>query len=167
MSRTTLSKSAKNAWQTPRNHRTLQALMALENQEIARRIAELRKARGNPPQDVVARKLGVGPRTYQAWELGEARPGYSSLEKLATYFGTTEEHILTGMGEPPTSLGAQMNRIEQKLDDLLGIFTSRPAEGSADEPGAPLRGLLTWLQSQLDEAQGDNPEEPRAAGGRG
>src|SRR4051794_25614689 len=98
MSSATQPAFVKDAWQTPRNARTLRAFMALQNEEIAARLRELRKARGNPPQDTVAAELGVGDRTYQTWENAEAKPSYRSLQKLADYFGVGEDFILSGTG---------------------------------------------------------------------
>jgi transcriptional regulator with XRE-family HTH domain len=76
--------------------RTFQAEMALKNQAIAQRIRGLREARGNPPQPIVAAKVGVSLRTYQNWEAGDAKPEYRNLERLSDYFGVSEEFILTG-----------------------------------------------------------------------
>lgn len=76
--------------------------MALQNEEIAQRLVALREAKGKPPQTAVAAALGVGERTVQSWEQGEAKPGYRSLQKLAAYYGVGEDFILTGQGRPVT-----------------------------------------------------------------
>lgn len=95
MSSATHHAFVKDSWQTPRNRRKL-AYMALEKQEIAERIRELRHNKGNPPQTRVAKALGVSERTYQTWEQAEAKPGYDNLEALARFFRVSEEYILTG-----------------------------------------------------------------------
>src|SRR5690242_2674549 len=91
---------AKDAWQTPRNTRTFRAVMALRQQEIAGRVRELRQRRGNPPQDAVARDLGVSLRAYQAWEAGETRPAYRNIERMAEYYGVSADYVLSGREEP-------------------------------------------------------------------
>jgi transcriptional regulator with XRE-family HTH domain len=114
MSNTSQAAFVQDAWQTPRNARTLRAFMALQQREIGERIAELRKSRGNPPQEVVAHQLGVSYRAYQAWEAGDSKPAYRNLSKLAAFYGVTEEFILLG-GDMPERQLPQLDRIEQLL----------------------------------------------------
>lgn len=135
MSSATQPVYAKDAWQNPRNARTLRAFMALRNEQIAARIRELRAAKGNPPQPLVAAELGVGERTYQTWEQGEAKPGYRNLQRLAEYFGVGEDYILTGREDTdaePIAEPAQLDRVEAKLDRLLAYFNV-PDEPSPDD----------------------------------
>ena len=110
---------AEDSWQAPRNARTLAAYMALRNREIGERIAALRQAKGNPPQEIVAQKLGVSHRSYQSWEAGDTKPSWRNLAKLARYYGTSEEVILRGDAiKPPEPEPSQLDRIEAALAGL-------------------------------------------------
>jgi transcriptional regulator with XRE-family HTH domain len=128
MSSATQNGFAKDSWQTPRNARTFRALMALRNEEIGQRLAQLRERKGNPPQEVVAAEVGVSYRSYQAWETGETKPSWRNLTKLADYYGTTAEFILVGNEDgsfetdDETVLAEQppwAARLEEKLDAVL------------------------------------------------
>ena len=112
--------SAQDSWQAPRNARTLAAYMALRNREIGERIAALRKAKGNPPQEIVAQRIGVANRSYQSWEAGDTKPSWRNLEKLAKFYGVTEEWVLLGDVAQTDSNQAvtQLDRIEAALTAL-------------------------------------------------
>lgn len=108
---------AQDSWQTPRNARTLAAYMALQTREIGDRISALREARGNPPQEIVAQKLDVSNRAYQAWEAGDSKPSWRNLTKLAKFYGVTEEFILLGDVPEETPQASQLDRVEQLIRD--------------------------------------------------
>jgi transcriptional regulator with XRE-family HTH domain len=147
---------ANDSWQTARNARTLRAFMALRNTEIAARIRQLRSDRGDPPQTLVAEAIGVSERAYQTWEAGEARPVYRNLERLAAYYGVTEDFILTGRVGDGSSGGfheAQLTRIEAKLDELL-----RRMPGDQQDLG-------TYIAEAV--RRGLRGEDPPSAEGRG
>jgi transcriptional regulator with XRE-family HTH domain len=94
--------------------------MALRNREIGERIAALRKAKGNPPQEIVAQRIGVANRSYQSWEAGDTKPSWRNLEKLAKFYGVTEEWVLLGDVAQTDSNQAvtQLDRIEAALTAL-------------------------------------------------
>jgi transcriptional regulator with XRE-family HTH domain len=121
MSTTTHRARVQDAWQTPRNARTLRAFMALQNQDIAERLKDLRRARGNPPQTTVASRIGIGERTYQTWEQGEAKPSYRNLERLAEYYGVTEDFILTGH---ENSRPEPVMVVSERVEDVREEFQS-------------------------------------------
>lgn len=135
-----------------RNARTLRAYMALRNQEIAQRIKELREARGNPPQPIVATAVGVSLRTYQNWEGGDAKPEYRNLESLARYFDVSEEFILSGVQRKPSGNGgtpdpfAGLNSIQEQLDAI---------QARVEANGEALEVLLSGL------ANGGVAEQPK------
>lgn len=117
---TTQPDFANDSWQTHRNARTLRRFMALRQAEIGERIAQLRHDRGNPPQEVVAQQIGVSYRSLQSWEAGAAKPSYRNLEKLAAYFGVSEEFILMGEVDPTAPRHVtQLDRIEEALKLLV------------------------------------------------
>jgi transcriptional regulator with XRE-family HTH domain len=158
MSTATQATFVKDAWQTPRNARTLRAFMALQQREIGERIAELRKSRGNPPQEVVAQQLGVSYRAYQAWEAGDAKPSYRNLSKLAAFYGVSEEYILLG-GEMPERQVPQLNRIETMLAELLHLVRVQAGEGAAADSVSRLAAAFAAdLGEQPDAAAVAHPD---------
>lgn len=165
MSSATHAGFANDSWQTPRNARTFRAYMALQNQEIAGRIRELR---GGRPQTVVADEIGVAERTYQNWEAGDAKPSYRSLQKLAAFYGVGEEFILTGaertardddaLGTPDLLGATQLDRIETKLehaskrDGLFQELVHRQNEllGRQSEILERIEHTLERIEARLD-----------------
>lgn len=135
-----------DSWQTPRNARTLRAYMALRNQEIGQRVRELR---GNRPQTVVADALGVSERALQNWEAGEAKPAYRNLQRLADYYGTTEEYILTGARpeEPPRIVHADGReaRFAELGADTPDIFGAHAADRALAQA---LEGFTAAIEKQ-------------------
>lgn len=140
-----------DSWRTPRNARTLQAYMALKNREIGARIAELRKSRGNPPQEVVAHKLEVAYRSYQSWEAGDTKPSWRNLTKLAKFYDVTEEFILLGeqpaTAEPPTPNPFPADTIDGRLDRIEETLKfQRVVNGNSDALDARFDRLERTLQ---------------------
>lgn len=135
---------AQVSWQTPRNARTLRAFMTLQRGAAAARIAQLRRDRGNPPQEVVASKLGVSHRAVQAWESGETRPSYRNLEKLADFYGVTPEYLLLGQedGEKPNPL-LLSEQIETMADEFRGYVAELKA--ALETNAAKLNALVAVL----------------------
>lgn len=135
MSTADQQRRAHNASQTARNARTLAAFMALANEDIARRLRELRAEMGNPPQKTVAAAMGVGHRTYQTWESAEARPNWRGLTLAAAYYRVTVEYILDGTsaGVAPEQEATQLDRIEAMLVEILTRMPG-PAEAGTAPP---------------------------------
>lgn len=111
--------------------------MALRNQEIGARLRELR---GEKPQTTVAEELGVGERTYQTWEAGDAKPSYRNLQRLATYFDVGEDFILSGASRA----------VPSKSPDLFSV-------APMGDIGAALAGLAEAIaqQNELLRRQSD------------
>lgn len=151
MSSSTHRSVRKDAWQTPRNARTLRVYMALRNQEIAGRLRDLR---GEVPQTRVAEEIGAAERTYQTWESGDAKPSWRFLERLAEYYKVSVSYIVEGAesdpmdtvrvssqveamdakyGEHVADLLDQLARVEDKLDRqyvILGDILTALLQGS-------------------------------------
>lgn len=112
----------------PRSDLTVLLQMAAEaerQKEIGARIKDLR---GKMPQQVIADRVGVTLRAYQAWEAGGGI-AWANYERLAEALGVTEEYILygeSGKSNPST----QLDRIEAKLDLILASI-SPPVTGPA------------------------------------
>lgn len=170
----------KDAWQNPRNARTLRVYMALRNQEIAERVTALRKGR-HMSQKSVYEALGVSERAYQNWESGDTKPNYTSLQKLAEFFQVTEGFILEGVDDRPVIEGVpeqldgvdekfselvarvqtQLDRLEEKLDRLTDLFSP---PGEADDRQPAQMPLVAALVEAFQAAQ---PASEPARTGRG
>ena len=148
MSSATPNGFVKDAWQTPRNARTLRAFMALQNQEIAERLKELRKAHGNPPQTDVAEAIGAGERTVQTWEQGEAKPSYRFLQKLAAYYGVGEDYILTGQSKVETP---NPFKLSEQIDGVNTEFRE-----DVDQIKAELQAIRQQRITLTDEIAAQN-----------
>ena len=59
------------------------------------RYCELRNARGLNDANV-ADALGITKSTFTGWKQGTLHPNTDKLYKIAKYFGTTVEYLLTG-----------------------------------------------------------------------
>jgi transcriptional regulator with XRE-family HTH domain len=127
--------------------------MALQNQEIAARLRELR---GTRPQTFVADEMGVSERTLQNWESGATKPNYRSLQLLAEYYGVGEEFILTGGrrsrprpvsddGRAPELFPVTVNRLDGDLENRITSI-----EGTL----AGMMGLLREARSEQDRISG-------------
>jgi transcriptional regulator with XRE-family HTH domain len=91
--------------------------MEMERQlEVAARIRELR---GQMPQPKMADRVGVTLRAYQRWEAGDGIR-WDNLERLAEIHGVTTNWLLYG-DERPEGARSQLDRIEQKIDELLAL----------------------------------------------
>lgn len=161
-----------DAWQTPRNARTLAAYMALQNREIGERISALRHARGNPPQEIVAQRLEVAYRSYQSWEAGDTKPSWRNLTKLAKYYGVTEEYILIGEMVDDVLEPTQLDRIERKLDEILKRLPPEveepPAADRPDHPPEPPPSVQPKEPDGSPSEEGqDEPETGQEGGGPG
>jgi transcriptional regulator with XRE-family HTH domain len=130
----------KDAWQTASNARTLRAVMALRNEEMAQRLRELREQMGNPSQELVAHHIKVGRRTYISWERAEARPSYRNLRSLADYYGVSIAYILEGTSSDPEAEASQLDRIEAMCVEIISRLDALPETGSpllSLPPGPP------------------------------
>jgi transcriptional regulator with XRE-family HTH domain len=118
--------------------------------EVGNRIRRLREAREMSQEDL-AHEAGLSTKTISRWENGRHEGGRDNVRKVAKALGVEPGDIL---GEPPAPFalglngdgrGDQLDRIEQKLDNILAILDPNPAgeeverlsaEVAADESGA-------------------------------
>ena len=133
--------------------------MALRQKEIGARLASLRERR-RLTQEAAAAGLKVSYRALQKWEAGDARPVWRNLERLAEFYGVSEEYILSGSEQPPTPEG-QLDRIEAKVDELRELIelitatrsTTRTlaegAEGESADAGTPGGAGATPADAEL------------------
>lgn len=112
---------------SPRSARTLALQMAQAEAERQREIgARIKDLRGRIPQPVIADRVGVTLRAYQAWEAGGGI-AWDNLVKLAEVFGVSEDFIEYGLGGDYKP-GTNAARLEQKVDALLVHFGIDPAQ---------------------------------------
>jgi transcriptional regulator with XRE-family HTH domain len=88
---------------------------------LGERMEELRAERGWTQREV-ADKLDVSERTYQLWRSGRGDPYRKNKQKIAEIFGVPVSSL---MDESPETMG-QLERIEQKLDELLARIDKLP-----------------------------------------
>jgi transcriptional regulator with XRE-family HTH domain len=100
--------------------------MAERDTDMGARIRALREDAGQT-QPEVATACGVSYSAYQAWEAG-AIPKPANIRRLAAHFDRTTAFILTGADAPDESAPGQLDRIEEKLDQLLETITRQHAE---------------------------------------
>jgi transcriptional regulator with XRE-family HTH domain len=133
------------------------ATVAERQREVGARLRELRGAR---PQPLLADAIGVTLRAYQAWEAGESGIAWRNLHALAEYHDVSENFLLYG-DEKPEGAGSQLDRIEAKLDKILGRL------GPTDAP--PLTEMweeaLAATRDRHDAAPDERrtPQAPHAA----
>jgi transcriptional regulator with XRE-family HTH domain len=97
--------------------------------ERPNRIRELRELRGLSQRDL-ARRLGLtGPEVHKL-ETGMRRLRSEHLDKLTAILGEEAATIAGWTPSPPQS-PSQMDRIEAKLDELLGLMRTTGRRRSA------------------------------------
>ena len=60
--------------------------------DIGKKIAELRIEQGMT-QESLARKLAVSRELVSKWELGQRRPDFATIRRIAEAFGIRENHV--------------------------------------------------------------------------
>lgn len=104
------------------------------------RFCELRDAAGLRNADV-ARATGIKPHTLSEWRHGQSRPNTEKLIKIANFFNTSVEYLVTGKNaetvvedvrEGMTGEKAEINgeegitKMERERIRLAGVITRRP-----------------------------------------
>jgi len=79
--------------------------------------ARIRALRGTRPQPQIADEVGVTLRAYQEWEAGGGI-AWPNLRKLADVHRVSTNWLEHG-DEQPERAHSQLDRVEQKLDDVL------------------------------------------------
>lgn len=136
--------------------------MALRQSEIGERIAQLREQRGNPPQETVAHQLGVSYRAYQTWEAGDAKPSYPNLEKLAEYYGVSEEYILTGSDDPAAARRAEAGQLD-RIETLVLENASRLEQLASAIDVLATSQMRVLLQAELDAQERTQADSSRSS----
>src|SRR5581483_6061339 len=86
-----------------------------EARKIGERIVRLRMTY-HLTQLAAAQRIGIGYRTYQSWEAGDATPRWHNFERIAKAYGVTVDEIL---GNPPDRAPTGVEaRVEYRLDAI-------------------------------------------------
>jgi transcriptional regulator with XRE-family HTH domain len=94
--------------------------MALEPEEFAQRIRDLREAKAWS-RERAARKLGLSPRQMARWEDAEVeQPHGEAIERAAQVFEVELEYLL-GPSPNGKEISGRLERLEADLAELLGI----------------------------------------------
>jgi len=132
---------------------------------VAERLIQLREDLGLSQEEAAARTEGaIKLRQWQRWESGESEPYKRNLAKLSETFGIP---IAEFFEDRPQLDQTQLDRIEQKLDDLIAAIAPTRPEGAdtrtaagTPAPGGELgRRLAESDSSEQSQQQPDSPEE--------
>ena len=104
---------------------------AYKERFAARLNAELIR-RGEQPREM-ATALNIEPRTVERWAAGERFPQRRHLKAAADYLGVSVDELRPDLEAEERKLRDQLDRIEEKLDEVLEILKGAPAEGEDPE----------------------------------
>lgn len=101
-------------------------------QRTADLIKTERLRHGENPRDV-AYALGIDTRTYERWEAGDTMPQPSNFKALSEHWGIP----ITELRPDLEAEQAQLDRIEEKLDEILKRLDRQDGAegGSVPRPG--------------------------------
>lgn len=91
-------------------------IMSEQREQIAQRLTDLRQARRWTVDDL-AHAAGVSPKTISRLQNAKGDPRRSTVRKIADALEVDPAEFL---GPPPAAQATQLDRIESKLDQLLG-----------------------------------------------
>lgn len=97
---------------------------------LGEKIAEQRKKLGLS-QEELAEKLNISQKSISKYELGDRKPQYKVLVRMAEYFGVTTDYLLELEGEGNTMLGNRITELrkacdmsQKELGEKLGVSAS-------------------------------------------
>lgn len=90
------------------------------------RLKELRENAGLS-QDSLAKQVGVSQSTVGNWEAGTREPNFSTLQRLADFFGVSTDYLL-GRDTDKTKNNKESARTERTLSDILKKYADPDAE---------------------------------------
>lgn len=98
--------------------RTVAARMEAYQQRVAANIRRELERRGEQPKDL-AYHLGINPRTPERWLAGSSLPQPRHFKGMAEYFGVQVSDIKPDLEAEEQAIRDQLDRIEEKLDEIL------------------------------------------------
>jgi hypothetical protein len=139
------------------------AMEAQRRQEVADRIRELR---GSVPQPVIAERVGVTLRAYQAWEAGGGI-GWENLIRLSKALGVSEEYLLYGDAGDERRAGTRLENVERGQRRLEAKIDALMEKLGVEVDEALLLDEVVRPIEELDrEAEQERPAPARAGRGR-
>ena len=108
--------------------------MGLRMTEIGKKIAGLRVMRGMS-QESLARELAVSRELVSKWELGQRRPDYRTVRRIAEFFGISPDDIVDLDGLViaelddcvPGDVSVPRERLAEILNGFLGSMKQKDA----------------------------------------
>lgn len=129
--------------QIPAFRRTLQREMADYQQRVAERIIRAREQAGYD-REPFALRAGISVKQLRRIEQGKSNPRLGTVRKIAETAGVAITDIRPDLDEEEQQIRAQLDRIEEKLDEILErLRRLPPAEDDEtptdlpDEPESP------------------------------
>nr|DAH48472.1 MAG TPA: Repressor protein CI [Caudoviricetes sp.] len=117
---------------------------------LGKRIAEQRKKLGLS-QEELAEKLNISQKSISKYELGDRKPQYKVLVRMAEYFGVTTDYLLELDGDGNAMLGKRIAELrkacdmsQKELGEKLGLSASAIGmyeQGRRDPSNAMLIGM--------------------------
>jgi DNA-binding XRE family transcriptional regulator len=139
--------------------------------EQAERIKRLRREKERRDgisisQETAAYAIGVSSRTYRTWEGQGATLQFDNLKALADYYETTTGYIEHGQHVETPDLSsdgqpAQLDRIEQKLDQVLSLLQAQEVDTAME-----IHRAFEEMANRLGREVGKRPARSRANTGR-
>jgi transcriptional regulator with XRE-family HTH domain len=114
--------------------------------------SRLRALRGGRPQPQIAEQVGVSLRAYQEWEAGGGI-AWANLKRLADIHGVSTAWLEHG-DERPELAQPQLNRIENKLDEVLARLGAVPTSDLFEPPRDELDSALGGQQGSPGQRAG-------------
>lgn len=137
---------AQNAATRRRIPRSVLIEMALQQEAIGRRIAQLRK-KHRLTQPEAAARVGVSMRAYQGWEAGDVTPRWKNLDKIAAAFDISVDDLMSDNHGPDFLI--------QSADGSVKFIDVKRALTEAQEAIDNLRRYITALDATLQTADDD------------
>lgn len=117
------------------------------------RLKQLRESKGLS-QYAFAQKMGVAQSTVGNWESGKREPNYSTLQKLADYFGVSTDYLLGGTNAPPAVTRADGNASAEG-----GARVSNPKQSPSEDEGAQRSSAIKEINEILSKVRPEKQEE--------
>lgn len=142
-------------WQVRRRRASVLAEMALRQEKVSARLADLREQAGLTQEQAAAR-VGVNLRQWQRWEAGDSMPYPRNLDTIASRFGISVDEFFDTQQTQLDRIEERLARIEAALELLTATNGKRRAKRATDKAVARSR-----------QRRATTPADPPAQTGEG
>lgn len=125
-------------WQVRRRRASVLAEMALRQEKVSARLADLREQAGLTQEQAAAR-VGVNLRQWQRWEAGDSMPYPRNLDTIASRFGISVDEFFDTQQTQLDRIEERLARIEAALELLTATNGKRRAKRATDKAVARSR----------------------------